>query len=222
MTCDVTPHHLAFHDGWVGGDRRYAWEAVARPWAGGRPTPARTTATTRVNPPLRVPDRRAGPLGGPHGWHGRGHRHRSRPASRGGQGSRVRPGRNGISGLETALRGAPRGHRRGPGRPAHGRPRVDGRARSGSRARPRPAPEPGLTVGAAADLVVVDRAATWTVEPRRSVASPRTRRCWGGPPGRVLPTVARGRFAYLDTDGRAARPGRAGSRTPSSASRRRR
>ena len=48
VTCDVTPHHLAMTDAWVGGSRRFAWED---------PDAATTTATaydgaTRVNPPL--------------------------------------------------------------------------------------------------------------------------------------------------------------------------
>ena len=33
VTCDVTPHHLALTDAWVGGDRAFSWDetAVARP-----------------------------------------------------------------------------------------------------------------------------------------------------------------------------------------------
>ena len=56
VTCDVTPHHLALHDGWLGGDRRYAWEAASAPWAGEAATAAPYDPATRVNPPLRSPD----------------------------------------------------------------------------------------------------------------------------------------------------------------------
>jgi dihydroorotase len=55
VTCDVTPHHLAFHDGWVAGDRRWSWEAAAAPWTGGRALAAPYDTATRVNPPLRPP-----------------------------------------------------------------------------------------------------------------------------------------------------------------------
>ena len=46
VTCDVTPHHLAFADTWVAGDRAFAWEEP-------RPDPLRAYDTgCRVNPPL--------------------------------------------------------------------------------------------------------------------------------------------------------------------------
>jgi len=49
VTCDVTPHHLAMTDEWVGGSRAFAWA---------RESPAAPSATpydsaTKVNPPLR-------------------------------------------------------------------------------------------------------------------------------------------------------------------------
>jgi dihydroorotase len=47
VTCDVTPHHLAMTDEWVGGSRAFAWE----PPAGDTATPY--DASTKVNPPLR-------------------------------------------------------------------------------------------------------------------------------------------------------------------------
>ncbi len=34
VTCDVTPHHLVLHDGWVAGDRRWAWQAIDAAMAG--------------------------------------------------------------------------------------------------------------------------------------------------------------------------------------------
>jgi len=46
VTCDVTPHHLAMTDEWVGGSRALAWEDE-----GPRGSPY--DASTKVNPPLR-------------------------------------------------------------------------------------------------------------------------------------------------------------------------
>jgi len=48
VTCDVTPHHLAMTDGWVGGSREFAWEPPA---PSGRAVPY--DSSTKVNPPLR-------------------------------------------------------------------------------------------------------------------------------------------------------------------------
>ena len=55
VTCDVTPHHLALTDDWVGGERRFAWDEPG----GGQsppPTPRGTPydSNTKVNPPLRA------------------------------------------------------------------------------------------------------------------------------------------------------------------------
>ncbi|MDQ2933450.1 MAG: dihydroorotase [Chloroflexota bacterium] len=47
VTCDVTPHHLALTDAWVGGHRGFAWDEV------GEPNFERAyDGATRVNPPL--------------------------------------------------------------------------------------------------------------------------------------------------------------------------
>jgi dihydroorotase len=49
VTCDVTPHHLALADDWVGGERTFSWEEPdGAPKAPGAPY----DATCRVNPPL--------------------------------------------------------------------------------------------------------------------------------------------------------------------------
>jgi dihydroorotase len=45
VTCDVTPHHLALTDAWVGGSSAFAWEPVST----GRPA---YEGACRVNPPL--------------------------------------------------------------------------------------------------------------------------------------------------------------------------
>jgi dihydroorotase len=47
VTAEVTPHHLALTDEWVGGSRAFAWED-----GGERGTPYATS--TKVNPPLRT------------------------------------------------------------------------------------------------------------------------------------------------------------------------
>ena len=47
VTCEVTPHHLAFTDEWVAGSRALLWEED-----GARATPY--DAATKVNPPLRT------------------------------------------------------------------------------------------------------------------------------------------------------------------------
>ena len=47
VTCEVTPHHLAMTDDWVGGERAFAWEP-----RDGRASPY--DANTKVNPPLRT------------------------------------------------------------------------------------------------------------------------------------------------------------------------
>ena len=77
VTCDVTPHHLAMTDDWVGGSRMFAWEREgsrarvetatqdgdslsererARFERESPPAPTRTPydAATKVNPPLRA------------------------------------------------------------------------------------------------------------------------------------------------------------------------
>ena len=47
ITAEVTPHHLALTDAWVGGSRAFAWEDDAE-----RGAPYETS--TKVNPPLRT------------------------------------------------------------------------------------------------------------------------------------------------------------------------
>ncbi len=47
VTCDVTPHHLALSDEWVGGGRRFWWEDAGDPDAG-----LAYDGRCRVNPPL--------------------------------------------------------------------------------------------------------------------------------------------------------------------------
>ena len=59
VTCDVTPHHLALTDEWLAGARRWAWAALADdgtardPWRDRAIVAAPYDASLRVNPPLR-------------------------------------------------------------------------------------------------------------------------------------------------------------------------
>ncbi len=207
VTCDVTPHHLAFHDGWVAGDRRYAWEAVGSPWTGGPADAAPYDTSTRVNPPLRAPsdahaliagltDGTVDAIATDHAPHTVVDKH-----------VEYGDAANGISGIETALGvvlaaveasqlslvTAVRALTVGPAR-------VLGLAATAAR-RGRDALVPGLTVGAAASLIVVDRADGWVVAAdtlrSRGVNTPLLGRRL---PGRVLATIVEGRFAYLDTE----------------------
>jgi dihydroorotase len=54
VTADTCAHHLALHDGWLGGDRRFAWHAAPDPWRGPA-TSAAYDARLRFRPPLRSP-----------------------------------------------------------------------------------------------------------------------------------------------------------------------
>jgi len=60
VTCDVTPHHLAMTDDWVGGERGFAWERQAPRTRVetrlGREASLATPfdSSTKVNPPLRT------------------------------------------------------------------------------------------------------------------------------------------------------------------------
>ncbi len=197
VTCDVTPHHLALHDGWLGGDRRFAWEAATSPWAGQPSDAWPYDPNTRVNPPLRAPTDALALWGGladgtvdaiatDHAPH----RAVDKQVEFG-------DAANGIGGLETAfgvllagvaagltdLAAVVRALTLGPVGVLGG------------------LSVSGLSVGAVADLVVVDRDASWTVTPEalrsRGKNTPLLGRSLAG---RVLLTVADGRFAYVDDE----------------------
>ncbi len=59
VTCDVTPHHLALTDQWIAGVRRWAWESLDAdgraldPWSDGSIVASPFDTSLRVNPPLR-------------------------------------------------------------------------------------------------------------------------------------------------------------------------
>jgi len=199
VTCDATPHHLVLHDGWVAGDRRWAWQAIDDPWAGG-PTDALPYDTaTRVNPPLRPPADAAalaaalvdGTIDAIATDHA--------PHTEVAKDVEFGDAANGISGLETALGQllaavdagvldlmvAARALTIGPGRVLE--PVV---GRSGG---------PSLVVGAPADLVVVDRARPWLVDVSSLETLGHNTPLRGRElPGRVRTTLAGGRWAWID------------------------
>jgi dihydroorotase len=202
VTCDVTPHHLALHDGWVAGTRQWAWDAidgdgVARdPWLDGERVAPPFTTSLRVNPPLRcaedavaclaaIADGTADAIATDHAPH----REVDKAVEFG-------DAANGISGLETALGvvlaavdagrlplvRAIAALTTGPATV------IDGRSRRRSA---------GLVEGELADLVVFDRSETWLVAAdalaSRGKNTPLLGMSLGG---RVLVTLAAGRIAY--------------------------
>jgi dihydroorotase len=212
VTCDVTPHHLAFTDEWIAGSRRWSWEALTPdgtsrdPWVDGVLTAGPYNTSLRVNPPLRTPANAAACLA----------------ALRDGTASAVVTDHaphtvvdkevefgkaiNGISGIETALgvllelvdaggltlAQAVAALTTGPVSIAATWPAVAGT----SATRPR-----GLIEGALADLVVFDRADRWLVMPGTLLSKGKNSPLLGRElPGRVLVTIARGRLAYEDPE----------------------
>jgi dihydroorotase len=170
VTCDVTPHHLGFSDEWIAGARRWAWEAMGEdgrardPWTDGALVAPPFDTSLRVNPPLRsaedaaaclaaLVDGTADAIATDHAPHTEVDKH-------------VEFGwaSNGISGIETAIGivlaavesgGVPLARAiealtTGPARVLGVRGERHGVA-------------PGLREGEPADLVVIDRAADWTV-----------------------------------------------------------
>ena len=198
VTCDVTPHHLALHDGWVAGDRRWAWAAAGSAWVGGAAEAAPYDTSTRVNPPLRTPADAAALAAGLRDGTVDAVATDHAPHTEVSKSVEYGDAANGISGIETALGllllaveagvldlpTVARALTTGPGR-------VLGPAFESGRAR--------LEVGAHADLIVVDRDESWRVDATSLRSAGRNSPLLGRAlPGRVLLTVAGGRFAFVD------------------------
>lgn len=203
VTCDVTPHHLALADEWIAGSRRWAWEALdgegrARdPWTDGSLVAPPFDPALRVNPPLRsaedaaaclaaVADGTADAIATDHAPHTAVDKH-------------VEFGwaANGISGIETALPVVLAAVDAGrlPLARAVAALTTGPAAILGQRHVPRP----GLREGEAADLVVVDRAAGWTVTPEALRSRGRNTPLLGRElRGVVRLVVAGGRVAFRD------------------------
>ncbi|CAN5600782.1 dihydroorotase [soil metagenome] len=205
VTCDVTPHHLALHDGWVAGDRRLAWEAAPQPWSGQAVAGEPYDPSTRVNPPLRTPadalalaaglcDGTVDAIATDHAPH--------RAVDKAIEYGDALPG---ISGLETAvglllaavdagvvdLLTLVRALTTGPRKVLTGPEGAFGSAL--------PGPAPQLQQGAPADLVLIDRASPWRVSPDTLLSRGRNTPLMGRElPARVLLTLAGGRVAFAD------------------------
>jgi dihydroorotase len=191
LTCDVTPHHIALTDGWIVGDRRWAWEVPV----GDEflfTTANAFDSNLRVCPPLRaasdalacreaLSNGTALAIGTDHAPHSR-------------EKKEVEFGlaANGIAGIETSLSVALAAHRAGELSLATivaalttGPARLLGIAAA------------GVTPGAVASLVQIDLAATWRPSREtllgRSINTPLLERQLRGV---VRLTVLEGREAY--------------------------
>jgi dihydroorotase len=207
VTCDVTPHHLALSDEWLAGARRWAWQALdedgtARdPWRDGALEASPFDPALRVNPPLRSPvdaracraallDGTANAVATDHAPH--------TEVDKAVEFGLAKPG---IAGIETALGVLLEAVHAGELTldAVVGALTVGPAAALGTKLAP--GARGVLEEGAAADLVLFDRSARWTVEPM-SLRS----RAHGHPlegralPGRVIATIADGRIAYAEAD----------------------
>jgi dihydroorotase len=209
VTCDVTPHHLVMHDGWVAGDRRWAWQAIDAPWLGGPTGAGPYDTATRVNPPLRTPADAAALAAGLSDGTIDAIATDHAPHTQVAKDVEYGDAATGISGLETALGQllaavdagvldlltVVRALTVGPDRVlgAAGRsPRWGRRSGPGSAGS-------GLMVGARADLVVVERRSTWRVDaPSLRTLGHNTPLLGRELPGRVRMTLAGGRWAWHD------------------------
>jgi dihydroorotase len=214
VTCDVTPHHLAFTDEWIAGSRRWAWEALAAdgkvrdPWADGALTAWPYNTSLRVNPPLRSAADAAACLAAL--LDGTADAVATDHAPHTVVDKEVEFGRaaNGISGIETALgvllalvdagklplARAVAALTAGPASVVAGWPGVAASSATAAAARPR-----GLIEGAPADLVVFDRSDRWQVTPDSLLSKGKNSPLSGRElPGCVLLTIAAGRLAYED------------------------
>jgi dihydroorotase len=212
VTCDVTPHHLAFADEWIAGARRWSWEALGAdgtsrdPWADGalRATPYNTAL--RVNPPLRTPADAAACLAAL--LDGTADAVVTDHAPHTVVDKEVEFGRaaNGISGIETALgvllalvdagrlplARAIAALTVGPAGVVASWPHLATIPAARRR---------GLKEGAPADLVVFDRADRWRVTPEALRSKGKNSPLLGRDlSGRVLLTIAGGRLAYEDRE----------------------
>ena len=201
VTCDVTPHHLALTDGWIAGDRGWAWESRADASPGGGRTAWPYATSLRVNPPLRSVDDAAAVLAALLDGTADAVATDHAPHAEVDKAVEFGAAANGISGIETALGvllAAVGGGKLPLARAIEAL--TTGPARI-LRDRSRRSAEAGFRDGATADLVVFDRGDRWDVS-RVELASrgKNTPLLGRSLPGRVLLTVAAGRIAYQAPD----------------------
>jgi dihydroorotase len=200
VTCDVSAAHLALHDGWPGGDRRWSWDAAGSPWAGRRDGDVPPYhPSTRAAPPLRGPEDAIALLAGIEDGTVDAITSDHAPARAVDVELPFGDAVPGMSGLETTLGlvlEAVGAGRLGLVRAMRALSLGPWRALEGGRL---DLPEPGLRVGAEANLVVVDRDDAWEVSPSslrsRGHNTPLVGRSL---PGLVLFTIARGRLAWCE------------------------
>ncbi|MFO1538847.1 MAG: hypothetical protein ACKOTZ_00120 [Chloroflexota bacterium] len=201
VTCAVFAHHLALHDGWLGGDRRWAWDAAASPWSGSGAAAPPYDVTTRLDPPLRGPDDAIALLAALEDGTIDAIASQHAPARAVDKELPFGEAVPGVAGLETTLGivlAAVAAGRLGLGRAIRALTLGPWRAIEGGR---HGLPEPALRVGAEASIVVFDRAESVRIAP----ATLRSRACTvplvgRELPGRVLLTAARGRVAWADPE----------------------
>ncbi|MFN8520560.1 MAG: amidohydrolase family protein [Chloroflexota bacterium] len=202
VTCDVSAAHLALHDGWPGGDRRWSWDAAGSPWAGRRDGDAPPYhPSTRATPPLRGPEDAIALLAAIEDGTVDAISSDHAPARTVDVELPFGDAVPGMTGLETTLGlvlEAVAAGRLGLVRAMRALSLGPWRALEGGRL---DLPEPGLRVGAEANLVVFDREDAWEV----SGASLRSRGhntplMGRSLPGGVLLTIARGRLAWSEPE----------------------
>ena len=196
VTCDVTPHHLALSDEWLAGARRWAWDASGDPWADGALEAPPYDPSLRVNPPLRSPADAAAVLAALLDGTADAVATDHAPHTEVDKAVEFGLAANGISGIETALGVllAAVDAGRLPLARAIAALTVGPAAVLGSRSR---RGRPGLSEGSPADLVVFDRADSWTVGAAELRSRGRNSPLLGRTlPGRVLLTIADGRIAH--------------------------
>jgi dihydroorotase len=201
VTCDVTPHHLALTDEWLAGARRWAWDATGDPWGDNAIEAQPFDPSLRVNPPLRSVEDAGAVLAALLDGTADAVATDHAPHTEVDKAVEFGYAANGISGIETALglllAAVDAG--RLPLARAIAALTSGPRAVLGSRSRRE---QPGLTEGAAADLVVFDRGDRWTVGAEALLSRGKNSPLLGGElGGRVLLTVAGGRIAYEAAEG---------------------
>jgi dihydroorotase len=167
VTCDVTPHHLALSDEWLAGARRWAWEAVGDdgrrrdPWADGALVAPPYDSALRVNPPLRSPEDADACLAALADGTIDAIATDHAPHTVVDKDVEFGLAANGISGIETALSLVLVAVDAGRITLARA---VDALTAAPARILGQAfVPAPAIREGGPADLVVVDRSATWTV-----------------------------------------------------------
>jgi dihydroorotase len=203
VTCDVTPHHLGLADEWIAGSRRWAWEALdadgaaSDPWTDGSLTAGPFDTSLRVNPPLRSPEDAAACLAALRDGTADAVATDHAPHTEVDKHVEFGYAANGISGIETAagivLAAVEAG--RLPLVRAIEALTVGPAGVIGGRFGATPA----LREGSVADLVVIDRRASWTVTREALRSKGKNSPLLGRElPGVVRLTIAGGRVAHSE------------------------